>query len=45
MKSVELIDKDDYLAIAINRNSETFVMHIAALKALLKMVGIVIHLF
>ena len=40
-KRVELINKKEFAKAALNKKSETFVMHVAALKALL--VGIAIY--
>ena len=40
-KQVELIDKKEFAEAALDEESETFVVHIAALKA--PLVGMVIH--
>ena len=43
-KPVELIDKKEFAKATLDEESKTFVVHIAALKALLKSAKITIHL-
>lgn len=44
-KEVKLIDKQEFTRVIIDKNFKIFVIYIAALEVLLKLFGIIIHLF